>query len=285
MRHGVLPPTLHVDEPSPHVDWSAGRGRAADRGPGRGRRPERPRRAGVSVVRDQRHQRARDPGGGAGRGGRAGRGEPAGRPGAGGAVRARRGRRCGPRPSGCGRTWRPGRSCPLADVGVLGGDHAGAAGPPGGRSWPPDRDELLAGLAAVGRRADRRRGRGRRSAAGPAFLFTGQGSQRPGMGRELSAAFPVFAGRWTRCAPSWTRCWAGRCGRCWPRRRIAGRDRRTRSRRCSRSRWRCSGWSSRWGVRPDFLVGHSIGELAAAHVAGVLSLADACRAGGGARAG
>ncbi len=105
----------------------------------------------------------------------------------------------------------------------------------------------------------------------------------PAMGRELSAAFPVFAagagrgvrGTWTALLPQPLRevlfaaegtAEAG----------AAGPDRCSRRRACSRSRWPCSGWSSRSGWCRTSWAGHSVGEITAAHVAGVLSLADAC---------
>jgi acyl transferase domain-containing protein/aryl carrier-like protein len=118
------------------------------------------------------------------------------------------------------------------------------------------------------------------SGAGPvAFVFSGQGPQWHGMGRELLAAEPVFRAAMEEC-DALLRPLSG-----WSLlEELARPDELSRLHQTSVAQPALFAlqvalaalWQS-WGVVPDAVIGHSVGEIAALHVAGVFTLADAMR--------
>jgi acyl transferase domain-containing protein len=269
MRHRLVPKTLHVDEPTPHVDWTAGAVRLVTENqpwPQNGR----PRRAGVSsfgISGTNAHviieQAATEPGENTGSrlsvvpwvlSGRTPQ-----------ALAAQAGRLS----TVDGDAVDIGFS--LSTTRAVFEHRAAVVG--------SSRDSLGNGLAAL---ADGRpapnvlQGSGRPGLT--AFVFPGQGSQRLGMGRGLYGIFPVFAVAFDAVVSELDK----HLDR--PLRDVIwGEDEDL----LNQTQYTQAGVFAvevalfrlvvSWGIRPDYVAGHSLGELTAAHAAGILSLEDAAK--------
>ncbi|SBW22636.1 polyketide synthase type I [Candidatus Protofrankia californiensis] len=276
LRHEVLPPTLHVDAPSPHVEWPAGAVRIlteAEPWPA----GERPRRAGVSafgisgtnahVILEEAPAvppRPVDPP------------RPAALPLL-LSARTTAALRTQARRLHDALLERP--ELDLTDVAATLAlrraqleQRAAVVG--------SDRETLLAALArlAAGEPGpgiadgDARTGT-------TAFLFTGQGAQRIGMGAGLHRAFPAFAAALDEVCAEFDAHLEHSLREVMFGATAGTMLDRTECTQPALFAFEVAMYRlvESLGVTPDVVAGHSIGELAAAYVAGVWSLPDACR--------
>ncbi|WP_216892789.1 type I polyketide synthase [Nocardia alni] len=286
LRHETLPRTLHMDEPSSHVDWTAGQVALL-----RESRPwpvgDRPRRAGISsfgisgtnahVVVEQAPPAP------------ASEHRPAG------------GVDIEPLPMVLSAKTAPA----LAEqANRLRGwliDHPEVDLSMAARALVEDRallayravvfgagrDEMSIGLADLAaERLSPNVVRGERISGDTAFLFTGQGAQRVGMGAELHAVFPVFATTLDEiCATldPFVRPADRASDSAWSLRELMFEGPaevldRTEFAQPALFAFEVALYRLlvSFGIEPDVVMGHSIGEFAAAYAAGVWSLPHAC---------
>ena len=144
-----------------------------------------------------------------------------------------------------------------------------------------DKAQMLEKLASISSGSDKLPKMNEAGRASVGMLFTGQGSQQLGMGKDLYAVFPVFRDSVDQIAARFTGLESPLLDVMWAEpgsARASLLDRTDFAQPAlftlEVSLWKL--WQS-LGLKPDFLLGHSVGELAAAHVAGVLDLLDACR--------
>ncbi|MFE7130820.1 type I polyketide synthase, partial [Streptomyces sp. NPDC057638] len=274
MRYGRMPRSLHVGTPSSHVDWSAGAVELLAEARDWPSSEDHPRRAGISafgVSGTNAHVILEDPPG----------------------EETATSDVAVPEPS---------VSLPVVPWVVSAKSADGVAAQASRLLGLQDADSLDVGLSLGATRAALEHrsvvlgadgaelrsgldglvaGRVRPSVAGSGLtgvVFSGQGGQRVGMGRELAAVFPVFAEALEEVCAQFDG--------------LLGRSLRDVVFEDADSVLGLTGWAQpalfavevalyrlteSWGVRPDYLVGHSVGELAAAYVSGVVSLEDACR--------
>ena len=145
-----------------------------------------------------------------------------------------------------------------------------------------DRRELISGLGAIAR-GERSPGviEGNAGDGRTAFMFTGQGAQRPGMGAELHKCLPAFATSFDTTCTLLDRHFDRPLGKLTLEQggdadaELLDQTAYTQAAMFALEVALYRAVES-LGVQPDFLVGHSVGEIVAAHVAGVLTLEDAC---------
>ncbi|MBS9534283.1 SDR family NAD(P)-dependent oxidoreductase [Mycobacterium sp. M1] len=295
LQHEMLPPSLHFDTPSPHIPWDTLPVRVVDK-PTPWQRNGRPRRAGVSsfgftgtnahVLIEEAPAPPVDPGGEAPTAH-----DQAESGGANVLVLSARSPEALVSSAQRYATWLADHPeadiadvCFTAGVGRSHFEHRAAVVVDSGTDAIQRAREGLAELAEGRLRPGVIRGECTDRPT-TAWLFTGQGSQYPGMARELFDAEPVFAETVRRCADA--------VDGMLPRPLLEvlfATDRETGGAASATLKHTSFAqpalfavemglarlWQS-WGIQPDVVLGHSVGQYAAACVAGVFSLEDGAR--------